>query len=348
MNVGNPGKSVVLTGDRPTGPLHLGHYVGSLKNRLALQNNHGDNDIYIMVADIQALTDHFEHPGHVRQCVVELAKDYLAIGIDPEQTTLLIQSQIPELSELTTYFMNLVTVARLERNPTVKGEIQQKGMQESLPAGFLCYPVSQAADIVAFGQPGSGPILVPVGEDQLPMIEITNEIVRRFNRLYGECLQEARGVLGATPRLMGIDGLNKASKSLDNAIYLKDSQEVLRQKIFQMYTDPGHIRVQDPGNVQGNMVFHYLDAFALDTAQVAEWKAHYQKGGLGDMVLKNNLFLILNELLAPIRQKRAAISDDQAMSVLLQGSNKARLRVQQNMARIRRAMQLDYGNPSSM
>jgi tryptophanyl-tRNA synthetase len=295
-----------------------------------------------MVADTQALTDHFEHPGHVRQCVVDLAKDYLSIGIDPTKTTLLIQSQIPELTELTTYFMNLVTVARLERNPTVKGEIQQKGMQESLPAGFLCYPVSQAADIVAFGHPCLGPVVVPVGEDQLPMIEITNEIVRRFNRLYGECLAEARGVLGATPRLMGIDGMHKASKSLGNAIYLKDSQDVLRQKVFQMYTDPGHIRVQDPGKVEGNMVFHYLDAFAPDADQVTEWKIHYQKGGLGDIFLKNKLFEMLNELLTPIREKREAISDEHAMQVLLNGSMRARLCVQKTMQRVRQAIQLDY------
>lgn len=333
---------VVLTGDRPTGPLHLGHYIGSLKNRLALQNSPTPHQIYIMVADTQALTDHFENPSHVRESVLELAKDYLAVGLDPEKSTLFIQSQIPELSELTTYFMNLVTVHRLERNPTVKAEIQQKGMEESLPAGFLCYPVSQAADIVAFGRPASGTVLVPVGEDQLPMIEITNEIVRRFNRLYGECLQEAKGMLSATARLMGIDGQNKASKSLNNAIYLKDSEEVLRQKVFQMYTDPHHIHIQDPGKVQGNMIFHYLDAFDPDVARVADLKEHYQRGGLGDVVLKKYLFEVLNTLLKPLRERRATVSDAQALEVLQRGSKKARLRVQEKMHGVRQAMRLHY------
>ncbi len=342
MSVTSPFPTVVLTGDRPTGPLHLGHYIGSLKNRLALQNSPTPHDIYIMVADTQALTDHFEHPDRVRQSVIELAKDYLAIGINPEKTTVFIQSQIPELSELTTYFMNLVTVSRLERNPTVKAEIYQKGMEESLPAGFLCYPVSQAADITAFGQPESGTILVPVGEDQLPMIEITNEIVRRFNRLYGDCLQEAKSVLSPTARLMGIDGQNKASKSLNNAIYLKDSRDVLREKVFKMYTDPGHIHVQDPGKIEGHMIFHYLDAFATDVEEVSAFKDHYQKGGLGDVVLKKYLFETLDQLLCPIREKRETISDDQAIHVLLQGSQRARIRVQEKMTIIRRAMQLDY------
>ncbi|MBM3631722.1 MAG: tryptophan--tRNA ligase [Alphaproteobacteria bacterium] len=342
MNLQNPYKSVVLTGDRPTGPLHLGHYIGSLKNRLDLQNSPQSHDMYIMVADTQALTDHFEHPTLVRQYTLELVKDYLAIGIDPEKTTLFIQSQVPELCELTAYFMNLVTVSRLERNPTVKAEIQQKGMQESLPAGFLCYPVSQAADITAFGRLESGTILVPVGEDQLPMIEITNEIVRRFNRLYGPCLQEAKGVLSPTARLMGIDGQHKAGKSLNNAIYLKDSKEVLREKVFQMYTDPGHIHVQDPGKVDGNMIFHYLDAFAPDQEQVRAFKAHYEKGGLGDVVLKKYLFSVLETLLGPIWEKRQTVRDQDAMEVLMHGSKQARQRVQEKMSHVRAAMQLDY------
>lgn len=345
MTFKTPCKPVVLTGDRPTGPLHLGHYVGSLKNRLNLQNSPQPHDIYIMVADTQALTDHFEHPNLVRQCTLELVKDYLAIGIDPKKTTMFIQSQIPELCELTTYFMNLVTVSRLERNPTVKSEIQQKGMQESLPAGFLCYPVSQAADITAFGLPESGNILVPVGQDQMPMIEITNEIVRRFNRLYGPCLQEANGVLSPTARLMGIDGQHKASKSLNNAIYLKDSKDVLREKVFQMYTDPGHIHVQDPGKVEGNMIFHYLDAFAPDQEQVSAFKTHYEKGGLGDVVLKKYLFSVLDELLAPIVEKRHTVRDQDAMDILMEGSKQARKRVQEKMNHVRTAMQLDYSKP---
>lgn len=345
MTFKTPYNPVVLTGDRPTGPLHLGHYVGSLKNRLDLQNHPQPHDIYIMVADTQALTDNFENPHRVRQCVVELVKDYLAIGIEPEKTTLFIQSQIPELCELTTYFMNLVTVSRLERNPTVKSEIQQKGMQDSLPAGFLCYPVSQAADITAFGKQESGNILVPVGEDQLPMIEITNEIVRRFNRLYGPCLQEAKGVLSPTARLMGIDGQNKASKSLNNAIYLKDSPKILREKVFQMYTDPGHIHVQDPGKIEGNMIFHYLDAFASDQEQVADFKIQYQKGGLGDVVLKKYLFNVLEQLLAPIVEKRHAVQDKDAIEILIEGSKKARQRVQEKMRDVRAAMQLDYSKP---
>ena len=342
MNSHFPCKPVVLTGDRPTGPLHLGHYVGSLKNRLDFQNHPQEHTIYIMVADTQALTDHFEHPHRVRQCVVELVKDYLAIGIDPEKSTLFIQSQIPELCELTTYFMNLITVSRLERNPTVKSEIQQKGMQDSLPAGFLCYPVSQSADIIAFGRPESGTILVPVGEDQLPMIEITNEIARRFNRLNATCLQEAKGVLSTTPRLMGIDGQSKASKSLNNAIYLKDTKEILREKVFQMYTDPGHIHVQDPGKIEGHMIFHYLDAFATDQEQVSEFKIQYQKGGLGDVVLKKYLFSVLEELLSPIFEKRQTIQEKDVLEILMEGSKKARTRVQEKMEHIRSAMQLTY------
>jgi len=322
--------------------LHLGHYIGSLKNRVALQNADTPHDIYIMVADTQALTDHFEEPDRVRQYVLDLVKDYLASGIDPKKTTLFIQSQIPELCELTTYFMNLVSVSRLERNPTVKAEIQQKGFQESLPAGFLCYPISQAADIAAFGQVNSGPILVPVGDDQLPMIELTNEIVRRFNRLYGECLQEATAVLSRTSRLMGIDGQNKASKSLNNAIYLKDPSKDVHKKVFQMYTDPGHIYVTDQGKVEGNMIFHYLDAFAPDVEKVSEFKAHYQKGGLGDVVLKKYLFEVLESILTPMREKRNAISDDDALDIILQGTKKARLRVQEKMDTVRKAMRLDY------
>ena len=332
-------RPIVLTGDRPSGPLHLGHYAGSLKNRLTMQETH---EAYIMIADAQALTDHFEHPQKVRQFVIEVAKDYLAVGLDPEKCTFFIQSQVPELAELAFYYMNLVTVSRLERNPTVKAEIRQKGMGDNVTAGFLCYPISQAADITAFGR-GGDLVHVPVGEDQVPMIEQTNEIVRRFNRIYpGNVLQEAQIHLSTAPRLMGIDGQHKASKSLNNAISLGDSEDVLREKVFSMYTDPDHIHVQDPGKVEGNMVFHYLDAFHSDTQEVQRLKDHYTRGGLGDVTLKKLLYASLNALLTPIRQKRQSLTDQEVLNVLQKGTKKARQRVQLKMHQVRHAMALCY------
>lgn len=330
---------VLLTGDRPSGVMHLGHYVGSLKSRIQLQNEY---DSYIMVADVQALTDNFESPERVRSSVYEVVKDYLAVGIDPEKVNIFIQSQIPELTELTCYYLNLVTVARLERNPTVKTEIKQKGLANSLPVGFFCYPISQAADITAFGN-RSGKILVPVGEDQLPMLELTNEIVRRFNSIYQEdCLDECEAHLGTVARLPGIDGAEKAGKSLGNAIYLKEDPKDIRTKVFAMYTDPQHIRVSDPGKVEGNIVFAYLDAFHPDAQRVQELKDHYRRGGLGDTVLKEELNRVLQEFLEPIRTRRAQITQDQVHSVLEKGTKAARQRAQHTLARVRAAMKLDY------
>ena len=277
-------KPIILTGDRPTGPLHLGHYVGSLQNRVKLQSEYKQ---YVLVADAQALTDYYENPEHVRKNVEQVALDYLAVGIDPAQSTIFIQSQIPELFELTFYFMNLVTVARLERNPTVKDEIRQKNMKDSIPAGFFTYPVSQAADILAFNAD-----LVPVGEDQNPMIEQTNEIARRFNFLYKtETFKDVKAMVGATGRLPGLDGKAKMSKSLGNAIYLGDSANDIKKKVNLMYTDPNHLKVEDPGTVEGHAVFMFLDVFDSNQAEVEELKAHYRRGGLGDGVLKNVLWI---------------------------------------------------------
>jgi tryptophanyl-tRNA synthetase len=313
---------------------------------LALQQfqaNGDTHDIFIMVADTQALTDYYENPEHVRLNVIEIVKDYLAVGLDPERVTIFIQSQVPELTELTTYLLNLVTVARLERNPTTKAEIQQKNYQEQLPAGFLCYPVSQAADITAFSLSADHPIVVPVGADQLPILEITNEIVRRFNRLYQPVLAHASGLLSESSRLMGIDGEAKASKSLNNCIFLKDNADVVKQKVFQMYTDPNHIHVQDPGVVEGHMVFHYLDAFSPDKAGVEKHKQAYRAGGLGDVTLKKELTEILNELLDPMRNRRLALRDADVLNIALEGSKKARRRVQDTMDKVRQVMCLTYG-----
>lgn len=337
--------SVVLTGDRPTGPLHLGHYAGSLRTRLSLQKWQESgryHDIYIMVADTQALTDHYENPQLVRHHVIDLLKDYVAVGLDPQRITIFIQSQVPELTELTSYFMNLVTVSRLERNPTTKAEIQQKNFQDQLPAGFLCYPVSQAADITAFTNSYQQDVVVPVGADQLPILEITNEIVRRFNRLYGPVLAQASGLMSESSRLMGLDGQAKASKSLNNCIFLKDDATVVKEKVFQMYTDPNHIHVQDPGTVEGNMVFHYLDAFCPDTARVNTLKESYRAGGLGDVTLKKELTTLLNDLLDPMRTKRLSLRDDDVLCMALEGSRRARQRVQQNLDLVRQAMCLKY------
>lgn len=328
---------VVLTGDRPTGPLHLGHYVGSLANRVQLQNTHQQ---YVMIADVQALTDNYENPQLVRDNVLQVALDYLAVGIDPQKSTIFIQSMIPEIAELTVFYLNLVTLNRLKRNPTVKTEIQQKKFGESIPAGFLVYPVSQAADITIVK---AG--LVPVGEDQLPMIEQTNEIVRAFNRIYKtDVLVEAQPMIAKMARLPGIDGKAKMSKSLGNAIYLSDSADALVQKVRSMYTDPNHIHVTDPGKVEGNMVFTYLDVFDPDVAAVAGLKEHYQRGGLGDMVLKKRLVEVLENFLGPIRQRRQALAQDPqaVMKVVLQGTEKTRQVAAKTLDEVKSVMHLQY------
>jgi tryptophanyl-tRNA synthetase len=297
---------IVLTGDRPTGPLHLGHYAGSLVNRLALQGQCKRQ--FILIADMQALTDNADEPGRVARNVREVALDYLAVGLDPALSPFVLQSGVPELAELTMLYLNLVTVSRLERNPTVKAEIQMRGFARDIPAGFLCYPVSQAADITAFAA-----TLVPVGEDQLPMIEQTNELVFRLNRMAGhEVLAEARALLSTTPRLPGVDGGAKASKSLGNAISLSASADEVAAAVLRMFTDPKHLRVSDPGQVEGNVVFAYLDAFDPDRAAVEALKHHYRRGGLGDALLKRRLNEVLQELLAPIRARRAAFAADPA------------------------------------
>ncbi|HHX58276.1 MAG TPA: tryptophan--tRNA ligase [Candidatus Moranbacteria bacterium] len=334
-------KKRVLTGDRPTGCLHLGHYIGSLKSRLELQDS-GEYDQFIMIADAQALTDNAKNPTKIRQGVLDVALDYLAVGLDPQKSTIFIQSTIAELAELNLFFLNLVTVARLQRNPTVKNEMKQKGFGANVPAGFLTYPVSQAADITAFkGE------LVPVGEDQLPLLEQVNEIVRRFNNIYGKeknVLVECEPLLSKTTRLSGIDGKAKASKSLDNAIFLSDSAEMVRQKVMQMYTDPEHIKVSDPGKVEGNIVFEYLDAFDEDEDFVADLKSRYAKGGLGDVECKKRLIEVLEKLLSPIRQRRRVLEENpqEIMKILEEGSNKARKVAQATMQEVRRAMMIDY------
>lgn len=327
--------TIALTGDRPTGPLHLGHFVGSLQNRLAMQDAY---DQYIMIADVQALTDNFENPKKVTENVFELMKDYLAIGLDPAKNTFFIQSQIPEVAELTVYFLNLVTVARLERNPTVKTEIGQKGYDDSIPAGFLCYPVSQAADITIMQAE-----VIPVGEDQLPMIEQTNEIVRRFNRIYNvTCLKECKPALSQTARLVGIDGKAKAGKSLGNAIFLSDSPEEIKRKVFAMFTDPAHLKISDPGQVEGNVVFAYLDAFHADKEEVFALKAHYQKGGLGDTTIKAMLNTTLQTLLEPIRAARTNVQLKDMHDILQAGTQKTRQTAMKTMAQVREAIGLRY------
>ncbi|MEI6378695.1 MAG: tryptophan--tRNA ligase [Candidatus Falkowbacteria bacterium] len=330
-------KTIILTGDRPTGRLHLGHYVGSLAKRVELQHSH---DQYIMIADMQALTDNAENPEKVRTNVLEVALDYLAVGLEPQANTIFIQSLVPELAELTMYYLNLVTVAQLQRNPTVKTEMQQKEMAANVPAGFLCYPVSQAADITAFRA-----TVVPVGEDQLPMIEQTNDIVRKFNNLYGgSALVECQALTSGVVRLPGTDGKAKMGKSLNNCIYLSDTAEEVQKKVMAMYTDPEHLRVEDPGKVEGNPVFAYLDAFDDDKAGVAELKAHYTKGGLGDVVVKKRLNEVLQAVLEPIRTKRDELAKDpQAiMEMLRQGSEKAEKVAAQTLLEVRKAMRLDY------
>ena len=324
---------IVLTADRPTGHLHLGHYVGSLRNRIALQNEY---DCFIMIADVQALSDNFDNPAKVKANVIEVCKDYLSVGLNPDKCTLFVQSAIPELFELTSYLLNLVSVSRLERNPTVKAELQQKSFSDAVTAGFLTYPVSQTADIAAFKAQ-----LIPVGEDQLPLIEIANEIIRRFNRLYKtDVLLEAEAMIGTVGRLVGIDGKAKASKSLNNAIFMSDPSEVLKQKVYSMYTDPNHVKVSDPGMVEGNVVFAYMDAFYSDKEELADLKAQYQKGGLGDMTLKSMLNKTLQNLLSPIREKRESISETTVLDILTNGSKTARKVAQQTLQEVRESIGL--------
>ena len=344
-------KNIILTGDRPTGKLHIGHYVGSLKRRVELQNSGKFDEIYVMVADAQALTDNFDNPEKVRANITEVALDYLACGIDPNKSTIFVQSHVAELTELTFYYMNLVTLARLERNPTVKTEIKQKGFGASLPMGFLTYPVSQTADITAFKAN-----VVPVGEDQLPMLEQAREIVRSFNGLYGETLVEPKAVLPENKsclRLPGTDGMAKMSKSLGNCIYLSDSADEIKRKIMSMYTDPNHLKVTDPGNTSENPTFIYLDAFSKDEhferylpeyANLAEMKAHYERGGLGDMKVKKFLNSVMQETLEPIRVRREELEKDipAVWEILKKGSEKAKAVASQTLNEVKRAMKINY------
>lgn len=332
-------KKIILTGDRPTGQLHLGHYIGSLKNRVALQHEYNQ---FIMVADVQALTDNAKNPEKIRNNILETAIDNIAVGVDPAISTYFIQSLVPEIAELTVFYLNLVTVARLQRNPTVKDEIKQKGMGGEVPAGFLCYPVSQAADITIFNAH-----VVPVGQDQVPVIEQTIELVRRFNSIYGDVFVEPQALVPqGCARLPGIDGQAKMGKTLGNAIYFNDASDEIHKKVMNMYTDPGHIHVNDPGKVEGNVVFTYLDIFDPHTAEVEELKAHYRRGGLGDVVIKKRLSEILQNLIAPIRQRRQELAKDRTMvfEILRKGTEKARAIARQTMAKVRSAMKIDYFN----
>jgi tryptophanyl-tRNA synthetase len=329
-------KKRILTGDRPTGKMHLGHYVGSLKNRVKLQDSY---DQFVMIADVQALTDNFENPEKVRASVREVLLDYLSIGIDPGKTTILIQSMIPEIAELTVFYLNLVTLERVLRNPTVKDEIKQKGYEKNIPAGFAMYPVSQAADITIFNAN-----LVPVGEDQLPMIEQTREIVRKFNSLYGEVFVEPEALVGEVKRLPGIDGNSKMGKSLGNAIYLSDTEEELKKEVMSMYTDPNRIHPTDPGKVEGNPVFIYHDVFNPDKAEVEDLKTRYKEGKVGDIEVKEKLFVALNKFLTPIREKRKEFEgkDEILDQILVDGTAKAREVAKETMQKVRKAMKINY------
>ena len=342
---------IILTGDRPTGRLHVGHYVGSLKERVKLQNSGEYDEIYIMIADAQALTDNAEHPEKVRQNIMNVALDYLACGIDPEKCHIFIQSMVPELTELTFYYMNLVTVSRVQRNPTVKAEIQQRNFEASIPVGFFTYPISQAADITAFKA-----TVVPVGEDQLPMLEQTKEIVHKFNSVYGDTLIDPKILLPeneACLRLPGIDGKAKMSKSLGNCIYLSEESEDIKKKVFSMFTDPNHIRVEDPGSLEGNTVFTYLDAFCKseyfaeflpEYQNLDELKAHYQRGGLGDMKVKRFLNNVLQAELEPIRNRRKELQKDipAIYEILKKGSEKAEAVAAQTLKEVKDAMKINY------
>lgn len=326
----------ILTGDRPTGPLHLGHYVGSLQNRVKLQHEY---DTYVLIADVQALTDNFEHPEKLGENIFQVALDYLAVGLDPEKVKFVVQSMVPELAELTIYFMNLVTVATLERNPTVKEEIKQRNFVKGVPVGFWSYPISQAADITIFKAD-----LVPVGEDQLPMIEQAREIVRRFNRLYAKVLVEPRAMLGAVARLPGTDGGAKMSKSLGNCIYLGDSSEQVRKRVMSMFTDPTRIHPTDPGHVEGNPVFTYHDVFNENKAEVEELKERYRKGTVGDVEVKQKLFAALDSFLAPIRERRAEFAAKPKLvhEIIVEGTRQGRAVAQSTMDEVRTAMKIAY------
>ena len=344
-------KKVILTGDRPTGRLHVGHYVGSLSERVKLQNSGNYDEIYIMIADAQALTDNAEHPEKVRQNIIQVALDYLACGIDPDKSTIFIQSMVPELTELTFYYMNLVTVARVQRNPTVKSEIQQRNFEASIPVGFFCYPISQAADITAFRATA-----VPVGEDQLPMLEQCKEIVHKFNTVYGETLTEPEIVLPSNKAclcLPGIDGKAKMSKSLGNCIYLSDEADEVKKKVMSMFTDPNHLRVQDPGNVDGNPVFIYLDAFCKpeyfpeflpDYQNLDELKDHYKRGGLGDVKVKKFLNNVLQAELGPIRERRKMWEQriPDIYDILREGSKVAEAKAAETLKDVKASMRINY------
>ena len=344
-------KQIILTGDRPTGRLHVGHYVGSLKERVRLQNSGKFDEIYIMIADAQALTDNAEHPEKVRDNIIQVALDYLSCGLDPEKSTIFIQSMVPQLTELSFYYMNLVTVSRLQRNPTVKSEIQMRNFEASIPVGFFCYPISQAADITAFKA-----TTVPVGEDQMPMIEQCREIVHKFNSVYGETLVEPQILLPqnqACLRLPGIDGKTKMSKSLGNCIYLSDEPEDIRKKIMSMFTDPNHLRVEDPGKVEGNPVFIYLDAFCRpehfaeflpDYNNLDELKDHYRRGGLGDVKVKKFLNNVIQSELAPIRERRKEWEQrlPDVYDILAEGSKRAEATAAKTLADVRHSMKIDY------
>ena len=342
---------IILTGDRPTGRLHVGHYVGSLRQRVQLQNSGAYDKVYIMIADAQALTDNAEHPEKVRKNIIEVALDYLACGLDPAKSTLFIQSMVPQLTELTFYYMNLVTVSRLQRNPTVKNEIKMRNFEASIPTGFFCYPISQAADITAFCA-----TVVPVGEDQLPMLEQCKEIVHKFNSVYGETLVDPDIMLpqnDACLRLPGIDGKAKMSKSLGNCIYLSDEPEDIKKKVMSMYTDPDHVRVEDPGKIEGNTVFTYLDAFSTeehfakflpDYANLDELKAHYQRGGLGDVKVKKFLNNVLQDVLEPIRERRHYWEQriPEVYEILRAGSREAEAAAAATLHDVREAMRINY------
>ena len=342
--------NIILTGDRPTGKLHLGHYIGSLKNRVVLQNEGNYDEMYLMIADSQALTDNFDNPKKVRDNIINVALDYLSVGIDPKKVNIFIQSQIPALTELSFYYMNLVTVSRLQRNPTVKNEIKEKSFEKSIPVGFFCYPISQAADITAFKAN-----IIPVGNDQLPMLEQTNEIVSSFNRIYGETLVPCKAILNENKiaqRLPGLDGNAKMSKSLNNGIYLSDPSDVIYKKVMSMYTDPNHIKVEDPGKVEGNMVFTYLDVFSSDEQiskyseykTLDEMKKAYEKGGLGDVKIKKVLYNVLEEILSPIREKRRYYEEhlDEVYSILKEGTNKANEKANKTLKEVKKAIMIDF------
>ena len=348
---------IILTGDRPTGKLHLGHYVGSLRRRVQLQEAGNYDKMFVFMADVQALTDNADNPEKIRQNIVEVALDYLAAGLNPEKCTLFIQSQIAELAELTTYLMNLITVSRVQRNPTVKTEIKMRNFEANIPLGFFCYPVSQAADITLFKS-----TTVPVGEDQEPMLEVTRELVRRFNATYGEVLVEPEIMLPENTtarRLPGTDGKEKMSKSLGNCIYLSDSAEDVWQKVRSMYTDPLHVNLNDPGHIEGNAVFTYLDAFSSDEdfaefwpdyANLDELKEHYQRGGLGDMKCKKFLNQVLNKFLEPMRERRHEFEKDipEIFNILKKGTDKARETAVETMDEVRKAMRIDYFNDAEL